>query len=336
MLAELYFFSFMRSFLFSLAVILIFLSLRKKKDLRVGERHIHAGDVSRWGGVAVILAFWFSIFSDPNLVFSLALGGMLLGSVAILIFGVWDDLWEISWKKQLFFQIGLATVGYFWGIKADFITNPLGGIISLENLGVGIIFVIGWLVLSINSMNWLDGTDGLSGGVALLGAVTIFLLVLRPEVNQPPVAIITASLAGAILAFLIFNFHPSRIMAGSSGSMFFGFILGALAIFAGTKLATALLVMALPIADFIWVIGERLKVGVSIFAPDQRHLHHQLLRLGWSQTKIALFFYSFTACLSVLALNTALLGKLSAILLGLILIVGFRIFVARQLKLKAC
>lgn len=325
MFFSLYFYPFFVAFLASVGIIL---ALRKadlfgRLSLRgQATRHIHPSGISRLGGLAVIGSFLLVIFVDSSLIFSHTLWGLILGSLAILIFGLWDDLRELDWKTQLLFQIGLAVFVYFWGIKTEYLANPLGGTIALTNMAAGLFFVIGWLLLSINSMNWLDGIDGTSGGVAFLGALTIFLLALKPEVNQPPVAIIAMALSGAILGFLVFNFHPGRIMAGTSGSMFFGFMLGALAIFAGAKVATALLVMVVPIVDFLWVIGERLMARVSIFMPDERHLHHKLLRLGWSQTKIALFFYAITLGMAMLALNTRSMGKMISILVALMFVLG--------------
>lgn len=327
----LYFIPLIQSFLVSVGMILLVGSWKGRKDFRKGMRHFHSKDVSRMGGPAVILSFLAVISWNVDLVFSQAIWGMAIGSISILIFGVWDDFQELDWRIQLGFQTILAIAVYFLGIRADHIA---GGMISLASLWSGLSFVVIWLLLSINSMNWLDGTDGLSGGVALLGALAIFLLALKPEVNQPPVAIIAVALAGAILGFLLFNFHPARIMAGTSGAMFFGFILGSLAIFAGAKLATALLVMAVPIVDSLWVIGARIKAGVSIFYPDQRHLHHQLLRIGWSQKKIALFFYGITFLLAVLALETRLIGKLAAIIFSLVLIMGVKLVIGRNINLS--
>jgi UDP-GlcNAc:undecaprenyl-phosphate GlcNAc-1-phosphate transferase len=166
-----------------------------------------------------------------------------------------------------------------------------------------------WIVLMMNSMNWLDGIDGLSGGITLIGSLTIFFLSLKPEVNQPPVAILAIVLAGSVLGFLAFNFNPSQVLAGTSGSLFMGFFLAVLAVFSGTKIATALLVMALPVIDFVWVIGERIRNKKSIFKPDRKHLHFKLLELGWSQKKINIFFYIITLAVAAIALNTRFIGK---------------------------
>jgi len=157
-------------------------------------------------------------------------------------------------------------------------------------------------------------------------------LSLNPEVNQPPVGIIAVILAGAVLGFLIFNFYPAGIMAGTSGAMFMGFALAALAIFAGTKIATALLIMAIPIIDVFWVMGERIKAGDSIFKSDTRHLHRKLMELGWTQRKIALFFYAVTFLIAVVALNTRTIGKLITIILVAVIMVTALIIINKKLS----
>jgi len=249
----------------------------------------------------------------------------MAGTLLLLIIGVWDDFHEISWRIQLFFQVAVAIMVFILGVRIYNITNPIfGGAIGLSS-GLGTLFsailVIIWLVLVINSMNWLDGIDGLSGGITLIGSLTIFFLSLKPEVNQPPVAILAMILAGSVLGFLVFNFNPSRILAGTSGSMFMGFSLAVLAIFSGTKIATALLVLALPIIDLVWVIGERIRQKKSIFKPDRNHLHYKLLELGWSQSKINALFYFITLIMAAIALNTRILGKSITFLAATLLLV---------------
>jgi UDP-GlcNAc:undecaprenyl-phosphate GlcNAc-1-phosphate transferase len=256
------------------------------------------------------------------LVITPELYGLLVGTMAIMIFGFWDDLKEIYWKIQLTCQMGVAIFIFILGVRIYYVTNPMtGGIISLD-YGFGVVLatllVIFWIVLVMNAVNWLDGIDGLSGGVTAISAVTIFFLSLHPDVNQPPVAILSAALFGAALGFLVFNFYPSRILAGTSGSMFMGLVLAVLAVFSGTKIATALLVLSIPIIDLVWVIGERLRSGKAIFKPDKKHLHYRLLDLGWSQKQIALFYYTVTVIISIIALNTRVIGKSITIFLVII------------------
>ncbi|MCD6149353.1 undecaprenyl/decaprenyl-phosphate alpha-N-acetylglucosaminyl 1-phosphate transferase [bacterium] len=328
---------FLKSFLVAagLSLALILLSEKIKTRKRKSSRHIHSKKVSRLGGAAIISAFLISILTDQNLVITTQLYGIIAASLFILAVGLWDDFWKLEWKTQLFFQICAAISVFIMGVQVEYITNPLGGVVFL-NLGKylipSLLFVIAWLVIMMNAMNWLDGIDGLSGGMAFIGALTIFFLSLSPEVNQPPVGIIAVILAGAALGFLIFNFYPARIMAGTSGAMFMGFALAALAIFAGTKIATALLIMAIPVIDVFWVIGERIKAGNPIFKSDTRHLHRKLMELGWTQRKIALFFYAVTFSIAVVALNTRTIGKLITIVLVAVIMVTALIIINKKLS----
>jgi UDP-GlcNAc:undecaprenyl-phosphate GlcNAc-1-phosphate transferase len=187
-------------------------------------------------------------------------------------------------------------------------------------------------VLLINATNWLDGIDGLSGGVSIISASTILVLSLRSEVNQPPIAIICSIFIGAVLGFLIFNFNPAKIMAGTSGSMFMGFMLAVMAIFAGTKIATALLVMAIPVIDSVWVITERIRKKRSIFRPDKAHLHFKLLDLGWSQKKICFYYYVITVIIAAIALNTRVIGKSITLFLAVLFMTSVSFIINKKLR----
>lgn len=306
-----------------------------KKDF---SRHIHERSISRFGGVALILSFVIAIGFDNNLVFSIK-HEILIGSLfLILIFGVIDDIWDINWKSQLFFQISLAILTFIAGIRINYISSPFGDIIDFDKGGFFILLsfsiVVLWILLMMNAVNWIDGLDGLSGGVALIGVISVFILSLRPEVNQPPIGIMTMALSGALVAFLFFNFNPARIFAGTSGSMFMGYILAVLAIFAGAKIATTLLVMAVPLVDFFWVIRERFRLKQPIFKADNNHLHHRLLEIGWSQRKISLFYYFITATVALIALNTRSIGKILAIALCFLVISFAIFFISRYREIK--
>lgn len=320
----------------SIACLILFLN-RKLKFLEKIKDSKGSSPIRRFGGLAIIAGFLASIFLDKNLVISNSLWGIIIVSIFILIFGIFDDFLNLDWKTQLAFQISSAVLIFILGVRVEFVTNPMGGLFFL-NFGKYLLpsffFVMIWIVMMINSMNWLDGVDGLSGGVSIIGAITVFFLSLKPEVNQPPVGIITMALFGALLGFLVFNFHPSKILAGTSGSMFMGFILAALAIFAGAKIATALLVMAIPIIDSIWVIGERMRLGRSIFKSDKSHLHYKLMELGWSQKKITTFFYAITLCIAIIALNTRAIGKAITLASVVVVMVLSLIFISRKLKVN--
>lgn len=335
-----YLISFVTAFLLTVSFIFIlkFFADKVKWKGRASSRHISKKNIFRVGGVAMIIAFNLAILFNDYLVITPVLGGVMLASIFVLIVGVWDDVNEVFWKTQFFYQVAIATLVYIFGLRIYAITNPLGGTIEFDSsLGViiSILLVILWIVVIINSMNWLDGIDGLSGGVSFICAMTMVFLSLTPHVNQPPVAIIALIISGTILGFLVFNFNPSMVIAGTSGSMFMGFSLAALAIFAGTKIATAILVLAIPIIDFLWVIGERIKNKKSIFKADENHLHHKLMQLGWSQRKIALHYYAVTIMIAIIALNTRVVGKSITLLAAVIIMVVAIFFINKKIVKKA-
>ncbi len=333
-----YILPFLVSFALSIFFILILMPAAKRINWkgRDDERHLSGKNILRIGGIAMILSFNLAIIFNRDLFISPQLYGMMAASLILLAVGLWDDIREIFWKTQFFFQIAAAVLVFIMGVRIYFITNPLnGGILDLGS-GAGEVLaaflVIFWILLIINAMNWLDGVDGLSGGITFIGAVTIFFLSLKPEVNQPPVAIISAIVAGATGAFLLFNFYPSMILAGTSGSMFMGFSLAVMAIFAGTKIATSLLVLVIPLIDFVWVIGERIKNRKSIFKPDRNHLHYKLLELGWSQRKINFYYYGVTILISAVALNTRAAGKAVALFLAAAVAVAAFLIINKKTK----
>ena len=281
-------------------------------DRRTGIRHAHQ-NISRWGGVVLIVTFLSVLFLEKHIVLTPPLWGMIIALIGILIIGLWDDLFELSWKKQMVFQVGVAAVASVSGIRFLSITWPLGEAFFLDSsqwLWLSILLSVVWIVIVMNAVNWSDGIDGLCGGVSFIGFITIFFLSLKPEVNQPAVAILSAILAGATLGFLIFNSHPAKILAGTSGAWFFGFQLAALSLFAGTKVATTLLVLVLPLLDALWVVTERWRRKESIFEADTRHVHYRLRKLGWSTRRIVLLFYMITTLVAAVALNTRALGKM--------------------------
>lgn len=334
-----YLIPFLTAFVLTVVLIYIFIKIGRKIKWceRKSIRHIHKNGILRIGGLAMVVAFNLAIFFNKNLFITPELYGFMVGTIIFLLMGIWDDIKEIFWKVQLFSQIAIAILIFVIGIRIIFITNPLtGGIIHLD-YGWWVVFsaalVIFWIILIVNAVNWIDGIDGLSSGIAFIAAVSMFILSLRPEVNQPPVAILCVILAGVILSFWIFNFYPSKILAGTSGAMFMGFSLAVLAIFSGTKIATALLILVIPIIDFLWVIGERLKNKKSIFKPDKKHLHYKLMELGWSQKKIALSYWAITAAIAAVALNVRAIGKSITLIIAAIIMVSVLIGINKKISI---
>jgi len=226
----------------------------------------------------------------------------------------------------LLVQISIALIMICMGLNVDYIANPFGGrefrldqlqypIFNIQYSIFGSLFVLIWIVGFMNVMNWLDGLDGLAGGVGFIGAVTLFFISISDVVNQPPLAIMAIALAGSVLGFLIFNMNPAKIIMGTSGSYFLGFMLSVLAIFSGGKIATALLIMGFPIIDSIWVMALRIKSGRSPFRGDASHLHYRLLERGWSEKKIVISVYVICSMFAAAAVLFQNVGKLISLFL---------------------
>lgn len=248
----------------------------------------------RWGGLAIVSTFLFSVLLNPEIVLTSGIKFLLLSLFGVLFFGLLDDRKNFSWKTQLFFQFGLTSFLFLGGFQIEQISLPWGGVWEVPFKFLSGIFFLGWVFLIINSVNWLDGKDGLLGTLSFFGAISIFLVSLRPEVNQPALAILSLLFLGAVLGFWVFNFPPAKLEAGTSGSYFVGLIFVGLSLLAGTKIMTTLLVLILPILDAGRVIFERFREGKSIFSREEkkRHLHYLLAQIGWSEKKI-IGAYSF-------------------------------------------
>lgn len=321
----------------SLCLLFVSVPVFRKYSWRTGDRHIGKSLLPRLGGAAMLFALFGAVVFDTHLVLTREIIGLLTASGIACFFGLWDDFRELSFKAQGFLQVALTVVLFVFGMRITTLRGPFGGTFVFSEqevipILISFFLLLTWIVLVMNAVNWLDGLDGLLGGVSLITFVVIFFLSLKPEVNQPPVALLSIIAAGLVGGFLFFNIHPARILAGTSGSMLLGLLITALAVIAGTKIATALLVLSLPIADALWVIGERLYFGQSIFHPDRRHLHYKLRELGWPEGRIAWFFFLLTALVGIIALNTETLGKFIAFSLVLVLIFSFLLFVAHKTK----
>lgn len=318
-------------------------------------RKIHTGSTALLGGLAVIVSF-FSVtafFFVRGDLFSGAVGalsekafwGLLIGAGVILIGGILDDRFNLKPGQQFVFPLIATLVIIASGIGILFITNPFGGILNLEQIRITLfefggvpyqvvlfadLFTFLWLLGAMYTTKFLDGLDGLVSGIAVIGATVIFFLTLRPDVAQPELAILAATLAGAYLGFLPFNFHRASIFLGESGSLFAGFMLGILAILAGGKISTALLILGIPILDVVWSIARRMLAGRSPVQPDRKHLHFRLLDTGLSHRAVVLLLWALTVVFGSSTLFVR--GMWKAVVLAVLFMVMFVIafFVVRR------
>jgi len=279
-----------------------------------GVRRINLKPIPRSGGLAVAAAFLavagaFLFVNDraaliavPASLHPLGVAALLLGGALAAALGAMDDLLDLRARWQFLGQCALAAGAVALGIGINIVNDPFGpGIIVFPGF-VAVAFTIFWIVGMINSINWIDGLDGLSSGVSIIAAVTLGLISLSTRVNQPLIAVLCFVLAGALLGFLRWNFHPATIFAGTSGVQFVGYTLAVLSILGTAKVAVALLVLGVPIIDTFWIIVRRLSQRRSPFSPDRQHIHHRLLDLGLSHRQTVLTIYGLCTALAVLAL----------------------------------
>jgi UDP-GlcNAc:undecaprenyl-phosphate GlcNAc-1-phosphate transferase len=311
---------------------------------RPDERRTHTSTLPRGGGIAVAIAFL--VVGGGLVVFGGGLAGMpghgstsdtnLLGlfggGVLATVIGALDDRFDLRARWQFLGQLALAGVAIASAITVARIGNPFGPdpIPFPALLGVG--FTLVWIVGMINSLNFIDGLDGLSSGIALIAAITLGLLSLTKAVGpfgEPLVALLCFVLAGGLLGFLRWNFHPAVVFQGSAGIMFVGYVLAVLAILGSAKVLVALLVLAVPIIDTFWVIVRRLSSGRSPFSPDRGHIHHLLLDLGLSHRSTVLLIYLVCVTLGLMSL---LVSSATGVLAFAAALVGFGVvaFVLRR------
>jgi UDP-GlcNAc:undecaprenyl-phosphate/decaprenyl-phosphate GlcNAc-1-phosphate transferase len=296
------------------------------------ERRIHKRPIPRSGGLAVALAIvgvgTAGVLANQVFEFAPPLRAVraqqvigLFGGVAVgAILGYVDDRYELRARWQFGGQLLLALIAIFSGVLITDMVNPLGGP-SLQFLGpAAMVVTTVWVMGMINSANFIDGLDGLLAGIAVIGALTLGVVSLVNPPVQPVVALLCALLAGALLGFLPYNFHPARIFLGTAGVFVIGYSLAVLSVIGSAKIAVALLVLGVPIIDTFWIIVRRLSERRSPFSSDRGHFHHRLLDLGLSHSRAVLVIYGLCIVLAGLSLVLSGRGQLSAFVV--IVIIG--------------
>ncbi|MCR4324663.1 MAG: undecaprenyl/decaprenyl-phosphate alpha-N-acetylglucosaminyl 1-phosphate transferase [Candidatus Curtissbacteria bacterium] len=354
--------TFLAAFLVSLILTPITIVLAKKfkfvddPKLRKHPALIHKVVTARAGGVPIFLAFLLVsiLLVEP----SKKLAGILLGGWILVLVGLIDDKAELPSIVRLLFQFLAALVVVASGVGIAFIPNPVSALLgqgydvirldtirlSFEFFGnhslllLADLFALFWIVWVINMVNFSSGVDGQMPGIVIVTLMVIFVASLRFYPHDPSQTVVSQLAligAGSALGFLIFNFYPAKIFPGDSGSYFLGFLVAVVAILSGAKVGTAILVMAIPLIDGVFTIIRRLVSGKSPFLGDRKHLHHRLIELGWSQRRVALFYWFLCAILGAAALQLASIEKLFAAVVVAVIVLGGLVWLNMNLPQKA-
>lgn len=267
-----------------------------------GGRRRHLGAVPKLGGVPLFVAFVvgaalaYWLLPPPTAYEARLLRGVLWGSGVMFVAGLLDDRWELPPWVLFAFQFAAVGVAFYHAVFIQRFTVP--GIAqpveipSDEFLWAALLvyaLTAVWLVGMVNTINFLDGLDGLAAGVGLIAAALFAWH--GYSLGQTTVAAFPLVLAGALLGLLPFNFAPARLFMGSAGAYFLGYGLATMSILSPAKIATALLVLAVPILDVAWQIFDRVRRGQSPFRGDRGHLHFRLSDFGLPTRRIVLGYY---------------------------------------------
>ena len=276
-----------------------------------GGRKIHTGATPRTGGIALFLSFNMALFIvglfqtkvASLLILDQKFIYFLIGAAICFFIGIIDDFYSLRPKIKLLFQIVAASVAYFGGIRIG--SFELFGM-AVDFGPFGYFFTVFWFVLFINAINLIDGLDGLAAGLVFFtAAVMVFLAIFGKNYRM---AMLFSILAGINLGFLRYNFNPATVFMGDAGSYFLGFTIAGLSIMGSLKSQVGaitmipLLSLGVPLFDTIVSPLRRFIMGKKLFSPDDEHVHHRMLKLGFSVKNAVLLIYVITIFLCAIAI----------------------------------
>lgn len=280
---------------------------------KVRQRDVHRNPIPRVGGIAIYATFMLVII--PDVVAQRLLGtrlgfgyynifAILAPACLMFVLGLIDDLHSVEPRLKFGVQIIAGLLLYYGGIRI-WVFPTVSGYHQLHG-AISVVLTVFWVLLISNAFNLIDGLDGLSAGSALFSTLVVFVMSLLS--GNIFVAITTAALAGAILGFLRYNFNPATVFLGDSGSLFLGFMLSAVSLNGGEKGTTAVAVaipivaFGLPLLDTVLSVFRRYLSGQPLFAADREHIHHKLLKRGFTHKQAVVVLYGVSAALGMISL----------------------------------
>src|SRR3989338_8557769 len=307
-------------------------------------RKVQTSSVPLLGGVAVFAACAVSMavfgalgwITDAKIGLS-EIAGLMLGGFVLIVGGALDDRYRLKPMQQIWFPVAAALIAVVSSITVGYVTNPFeagtgpyGRSLFYFPAAAGTVFSFLWILGMTYTTKLLDGLDGLASGVGAIGALIIFIVSLFWDNPLSGTSVLALIVAGSLMGFLVFNFHPAKIYLGEGGSLFIGFMLGCLSIISGAKIATALLIMGIPILDVVWVMLRRLFwERRSPFLADRKHMHFRLLDAGMGHRQAVLALWALTACFGTSSIFLQSRQKVFALLALAAVMVLLALFLVR-------
>lgn len=304
-------------------------------------RRVHSHPIPRMGGLAIFLGFILSVILFAEI--TRPVQGILLGAIIIVVVGAIDDIVSLKASVKFVMQIIAALVAVYHGVLIERIMNP--NIFSTaESISLGFFAIpvtVIWIVAITNSVNLIDGLDGLAVGVSAIDSLT--MLVIALVVSEGNIAIIMAALAGGCIGFMPYNLNPAKIFMGDTGALLLGYVLASVSVmglfkfYAVVSFAIPFLVLAVPLFDTVFAFFRRLLRGQNPMAPDRGHFHHRLIDMGLSQKHAVAILYCVSAILGLAAVLLATENTMKAFVLVIAFCIagGLGAFIMRDKLLAA-
>jgi len=287
------------------------LAVELKVLVHPGGRRVHSRPMPLWGGIAIYAAFaitcliLFKLTGIKTKDESAIMGVLLSGSV-IVIMGLVDDMKELSAALQTAAIIGSALVLMAFGARIQVLSNPFSHSLIALPVTLSWLITLSWMFLVTKTIDFMDGLDGLAAGIGAIAAGVLAIMAFYYK--QYHVTLMAATLSGACIGFLRFNFNPAKIFMGTGGSQFIGFTLAAISVIGAFKVAAAMaialpiLVLGVPIADGFFVMFRRLWNRQPIHVADRSHLHHRLIARGLTHKQAVYVVWGIVGVTGIVAL----------------------------------
>lgn len=283
-------------------------------DVPKDDRRVHKTPIPRMGGLAIYIATVLTMLIyviNGHIPMDKSMVVVFIGATIIVVTGMIDDIKPMSAKVKLAAQILAALVLVAGGIKIEFFTNPFVSGYNVTSLGIfSIPITVIWIVGITNTLNLIDGLDGLAAGVGAIASLSLFFVATNfvgVSSIYLVVMFMAVILSGAAIGFLPYNFNPAKIFMGDTGSLFLGYMFAVMSVkgvmkgFTTVSFVLPIVILGLPIFDTAFAIVRRKLKGQPIMQADKGHVHHRFLRIGYTQKQTVLTMYLICCGLGLIA-----------------------------------
>ncbi|MBP1950580.1 glycosyltransferase family 4 protein [Virgibacillus litoralis] len=302
-------------------------ALKMNATDKPNHRKIHAAPIPTLGGLAIFISFIIGLLIlQPASEYHIPI---ISGALIIILLGFFDDVYNLSPRIKFIVQLAVGSLVVFWGgLQVEFINLPFGGQIEFGFLSS--IVTLLWIVGITNAINLIDGLDGLAAGVSAIALFTIAgMAVIMGNVYVATMALI---LFFSTVGFLRYNFYPAKIFMGDTGALFLGYMISVLALL-GFKNVTIIsfiipiFILGVPISDTLIAIVRRHINKQPLSSPDSSHLHHRLVKSGFTHKQTVLFIYALSTMFSLSAILFSMTTVWGSILIFSISLLAIQILI---------